>query len=160
MQRVYIDTCIVSGLAKSDLKPAEQIASERLACFAQESRVSLVSSHIAREELEKVPSQYRDPHLAQYALLGELSSARTTWLDPIKAEAASDPVYLALSSTLPDQMDAEHIFQAYNSGLTAFITTDEKTILPYREAIRQISHVNAMLPTEFLAGSSLTSACS
>jgi hypothetical protein len=157
---VYIDTCIVSGLARNDLKPAEQIASQVLAKLAQDSRVSLVSSHIVREELEKIPPQVRGPHLAQNALLGELSSARTTWLNPTNTESASHPVYLALSSALPDRMDAEHIFQAYSSGLTTFLTTDEKTILRHRDVITQIAHVNAMLPTEFVGSSSLTSACS
>ena len=159
MIQVYLDTCIVSGLADPDLKE-EQRAAERVAALANSSRVSLVASSVAREELEKIPVEYREPHLAQYSLLGQLSSAQTTWLQPMSREAATDPVYQALVAALPDRVDAEHIFQAHSSNVTTFLTTDKKTILRHREHIRSICNVNVMLPSEFLASSSLTSACS
>jgi hypothetical protein len=119
-----------------------------------------MASSIARDELEKIPVQYRNPHLAQYSLLGELSSGQTTWADPVSRESAVDPVYQALLGALPDRLDAEYIFQAHSSKVTTFLTTDAKTILRHRARIRSICEVNVMLPSEFVAGSSLTSACS
>ena len=160
MTQIYVDTCIISGLAKHDLKPAEQHATEVLAAFAKDSRVSLVASSVAREELEKVPLDVRQPHLSQYSLLGQLSSSCTSWLDPIGGAVIEHPIYQALTSLLPDRPDAEHIFQAYSSGVTTFITTDERTILANKDRIQGISGIRVMSPSEFIRGSNLTSACS
>ena len=115
------------------------------------SDVSLVSSTVAREELEKIPAQHREPHLARHSLLGQLSSGLTTWIYPTTSVAITDPVYQALTELLPNRPDAEHVFQAHSSNATTFLTTDEKTILRSRDRIRDISGVNVMLPSESIA---------
>ena len=115
------------------------------------SDVSLVSSTVAREELEKIPPQHRDPHLTQHNLLGQLSSGRTTWIDPITGGATNDPVYQALTDLLPNSPEAPNTYSKHIVITTTFLTTDEKTILRYSGRIRDISGVNVTLPREFIA---------
>ena len=64
----YLDTCVVSGLARSDLAPAECEAMIELRRYEGGS-VDFVTSAVALAELEQIPSEHQTPHLAVYHLL-------------------------------------------------------------------------------------------
>ena len=74
----YLDTCIVSGLAKDDLKPDEQSALLRiLKAWKRGSSLSLVTSQVAKDEIEKIPQAYREKHETNYNLISKIPVAKT-----------------------------------------------------------------------------------
>ena len=51
--RVYLETCIVSGLARVDLQPADASALIRVLEARKAGRVELVTSQVAKAELNR-----------------------------------------------------------------------------------------------------------
>ncbi|SPD71757.1 hypothetical protein PITCH_A1020002 [uncultured Desulfobacterium sp.] len=157
----YLDTCIVSGIAKQDLKPEQQKAMSEILKNRKEGKVFIVTSRIAKDEIEKIPEQYRGSHESIYYLIADVPVARTVTIYPggsmglgmgLSLGASTpvpDPIYIALKNLLRDEKDAEHIFQASKNNIQYFITTDERTILSYSDKIVKISNVKVISPIEF-----------
>ena len=60
--KVYLDTCIVSGLIKEDLGEDEFVTLDRILEAWQAHQVDLCTSKVTSEELSKVPDRYRREH--------------------------------------------------------------------------------------------------
>jgi hypothetical protein len=105
----------------------------------------------AKTELLQVPEQYRAPHLAAYGEIATLT-ASTEWLG--SAGGFTGPVaeiHQRLAEILPDQMDARHLTHATMHGVRDFVTTDERTILKYRDKIRAAVGIEVWSPKDYLS---------
>ena len=156
----YLDTCIVSGLAKKDLG-SDELAALRLILQAWEKgNVSLVTSSVVQEEIEKIPKEHRIKHETIYNLLSQVPVARAFSTTPgrlllLKVGGGSvrrpNPIFAELHSLLPDEADAHHLYQAARNEVQYFLTTDARTILSYQSQIEDICGVKVMSPQNFLA---------
>jgi len=70
--KVYVETVLLSGLTKRDIKQKELRALERI----------LDASPVAREELARIPPKYRATHERVYEMPEEV---------PLSIERAADP---------------------------------------------------------------------
>ena len=60
-----------------------------------------------------------------------------------------NPIYKSLKDLLPDEKDANHIYQASKNEIEYFLTADEQTIIKYSEKIHEICNIIAVSPVEF-----------
>jgi hypothetical protein len=152
--KVYLDTCIVSGIAREDLTSAEQGAVLALLRFHKARRVELVTSEVAKREIARVPQKFRSRHEAVYFLLQDVPVARAEWTDGglaltgVGGGRREDPLYTNLKALLPGELDAQHVFQAIRADADCFATTDGKTILRFARKLQAEYGLVAALPTE------------
>jgi len=154
----YLDTCIVSGLAKSDLTGADASALLRVLEAWRTGEIELVTSDVTKKEISRIPAEYRAPHLAIYNLLLDVPAAPThiagsrilhgTVLSAIWQE---DPLFNQLRNLLPDAGDAEHVFQAAKSKMSYLITVDRASFLKHLAAIQRLCGVRLATPPQFEA---------
>src|SRR5256885_514065 len=74
----YLDTCVISGIARQDLKTVELEALSKILELYQQSKIRLVTSDVARGEIDKIPEQFRYTHKAVYLLLSTLPISSIT----------------------------------------------------------------------------------
>jgi len=156
----FLDTSIVSGLAKEDLKEEELAALREILKQHKQGRVSLVTSHIAKEEIERIPEAYRLRHEIIYSLLADVPVAKEVGIYGgsmsmglnmgLGGAKIPNPIYVKLDTLLPGKTDARHIFQAAMNNVQYFLTTDVRTILSYRDQIEEICNVKVVSPLEFV----------
>jgi hypothetical protein len=152
----YLDTCIVSGLAKNDVAPTEIEALLRILQAGQAGKVNLVTSAVTKREISRIPDQFRVPHSAIYLLLGNVRSAPTLITrshvlpSPIlQAVWHQDPLFAQLQRLLPDVGDAEHTFQAAQCKASHLVTVDRPTFLRHFAAVEQLCGVRLVTPMVF-----------
>ena len=157
MTKAYLDTCIVSGLAKEDLPQSEQVALLEILRLHKAETIQLVTSVVVKEEIDKIPVEHRGKHEVIYNLLANIAISRVSWTDSglllrgVGGGTRVDPLYSELKRLLPDEFDVQHVFQAIKSGADYFVTTDSRTILRYSEALQSKYGLRAITPSE-LAG--------
>ena len=153
----YLDTCTVSGLAKGDLGESTIDALLHLLRCRRSGQVDLLTSAVTKEEIDRIPRQHRTPHEAIYTLLEEIPIAQTHRVDSglsllgVGGGTREDPLFTELKSILPDEDDARHVFQAVKNGVSYFVTTDNRSILKFREAIKRCCSIEAVSPEELAA---------
>jgi len=159
---IYLDTNIISGLAKEDLTTNEHDALRHILEAYKQGKVSLVTSPITKEEIGKIPVEHRSKHETIYNLLSDVPIARTFRrgargmsgfgfsMSMSAGRKILDPMFKALIALLPDKDDAKHLYHAAKSEVQYFLTTDKKTILNYCNKIKEICDVKAVSPQEFL----------
>jgi hypothetical protein len=153
----YLDTCIVSGLAKGDLAPSDIEALLKVLQKRKNGALSLVTSRVTKEEIDCIPEEYRLQHEIIYNLLSDLPVARAFRTDSrlilmgVGGGVRLHPMLAKLNTLLSDDADARHLYQAAQNGIRYFITTDARTILRRKTKIEEISQVIAVSPTEFLS---------
>jgi hypothetical protein len=152
----YLDTCIVSGLAKKDLAPADASALLRILEAWNNGAINLVTSGVTKEEINRIPAEYREPHAAIYSLLLNVPSApthvtRSRLFDGsvLSAVLHEDPLFNQLRNLLPDAGDAEHVFQAAKSKVDYLITVDRQSFLRHAVAVEQLCGVRLAKPVAF-----------
>lgn len=146
---MYFDTCVISGLAKGDLPDEEQSAVTELVNRIDSSDLTAFTSTEAKGEIEQIPEEYRDPHMQEYEKLSVLSNS-SRWISedqPFTEDGKKK--YDSLTEFLPDEVDARHIAHAAQNDVRDFVTTDEKTIIRYRDRIQDASEVSVWLPSEY-----------
>jgi len=158
MLKGYLDTCIVSGLAKSDLSPVDREALLRILEARVAGKVELLTSEVTRAEIAKIPKPHRTPHTAIYSLLAGLPLAAThRSVIPRFAFLGArfppgwraDPLFTELNRLLPDPGDAEHVFQAAKNNVTYLITVDRRSLLSRSSAVAQLCSVKLVTPAQF-----------
>src|SRR5262245_29161626 len=136
----YIETCIVSGLAKGDLPSSTTEAVLRILQFRSCGLVSVVTSSVTKSEIDRIPEKHRTPHQAIYSRLLDLPIAQEFQTDSgllllgVGGRLRIDPLFSSIKAILPDE-NARHVFQAARNGATYFVTADHSTILKYRDQI-------------------------
>ncbi len=150
--KIYFDTCIISGFVKQDMKSTDMNAFEKIIMVSDENK-SFYSSTMALEELNKIPSSYRQGHTNYYKTLEIVNGSTFDWIDENTTNISSndkDPIYLQLRDGLPDENDARHIYLAYKNGFSHFLTIDERTILSRKDKIHDICGLIINNPSEYL----------
>jgi hypothetical protein len=140
----YLDTNLISGLAKEDIRPVELAALRDLLRRRKAGQLILCTSAVASEELGGIPATARAPHEDIYPLLDDVPTVDEQFPMP-KAYGAGaygadaygmgpiveDSDLGVLRSILPDENDARHVFQAAKNGIDYFVTCDERTIVKH-----------------------------
>lgn len=149
---IYLDTCIVSGLAKGDIPAADLNAMEWILREHRVRNLRLSTSPVTRMELEKIPARFRIAHSAIYGLL-DVVPAQLSFGFWNNEKAIEDPywwIYERLSWLLPDEIDVYHVLFAIKAGIHHFVTTDSRTILKHRKILLRDFDVRAMSPRVFV----------
>ena len=154
--KAYLDTCIVSGLAKSDLSSTEQEALNEILDFHDAGSVELCVSAEVEDELSEIPNEDREPHLQVFRRFRDLPRIK-------KIGGITRLGLLGLPTSNPrrrmlnrlkeaglDKTDAMHVFIATTNKVEYFVTTDKRTILRYADKVKEASGIQATLPSEFL----------
>lgn len=152
--RAYLDTCIVSGLAKGDLTAENEAALLQILQVRKNGSIELFTSEVARDEISKIPIEYRTKHSIIYALLADVALASTHHkIPPFKPGPMfrrKDQLLVSLERLLPDASDALHVFQASKAGVPHLITVDRRTLLNHATAVFELCSVRLVTPIEFL----------
>lgn len=154
--KAYLDTCIISGLAKEDLAQAELAALLEILQQQKSGGVSLVTSDMARRELDNIPDQYRMKHQFIYNLIADVPTAKAFRVDTgLMLMGVGGGIRLVkemaqLTTLLKDEPDAAHIYQAFKNDVLNFLIVDEATVLSKAKEIENICGVKAMLPSKFV----------
>jgi len=77
----YLDTSVISGYIKNDMKSTDFNAFERIVQMSKNEEIVLCASTVAREEIEKIPEPFREKHVEMYEILNVLKGSVTTWID-------------------------------------------------------------------------------
>ncbi|PYR24412.1 MAG: hypothetical protein DMF98_15495 [Acidobacteria bacterium] len=148
---ILVDTCIVSGLAKGDLPPAELQAVMQIVEMMKRSEVTLAGTTVMRDEPNKIPARNRGPHDAVYNTLRILrTSSGVTWVDANSGTVRRNPVYNNLCGILPDEPDARMLAIGVEYSQQYCMTDDRRTILRHRATIASVCSIKPRLPTEIL----------
>lgn len=152
--RVYVDTNVLSAVAKGELPAIEQAAFDAVAALVRSSAVTLLSSPVTLEEMNLIPPAHRGPHIFQYDAVAKVSS-EITWyeLDPAieMLDEVEDPVFIELRDFLPDENDARHLAHAKLEGIDHTLTLDRRTILRYAPQLRDRFGMMVYKPSEFIS---------
>jgi hypothetical protein len=156
LARAYLDTSIVSGLAKKDLSAEDLTAIRRILEMRKAGTVDLVTSQVVKREIERIPEHYRQRHADTYNLLADVPESRTygvtSGLGPIGVPMSrhrEDPLFTELRSVLPDSPDAEYVFQAAKNDVAFLITADVDTMIRHTKAVAKVCQVRLVTPTQF-----------
>lgn len=152
MIHIYIDTCVISGYIKEDMKSSDLQSFKEIIKLAELGSIIIDTSTEARSEIEKLPQVYQSSHLDYYNSLNKLKGHVENWLDENKIQIENKD-YTNLKNILKDENDAKHCFQAFQSGIDYFITVDYKTILNKSNELRNLG-LRALSPSEFIASRS------
>jgi predicted nucleic acid-binding protein len=156
MTKAYFDTCIVSGLAKEDLPEVEQAALLEVLRLYRAEKIELVTSALVKQEIDRIPEKPRRRHEIIYNLLADIPISNVSWTDSglmmmgCGGGTRFDPLYSELRSILPDEADAQHIFQAIKNGAYYFVTTDRRTILRYAKMLQDRFGIRFVTPAELV----------
>lgn len=155
----YLDTCIVSGLVKSDLRADEEMALRRILKARDLGAIEIVTSEVTKAELNRIPSQHRARHIEAFTLLAKVPTAPTLIgssrfiggpnVTVLTAGWREDPLLGQLRNLLPDPEDADHAFQAAQNGAGYLITVDRATFLKYAAQVAQLCEVRLVTPVQF-----------
>ena len=157
----YLDANLIIGIRKRDLA-SEQAPLSRLLKAHKQGTLSLVTSPETRREIEKrTPVHDGDEDI--YALLADVPVAEGESLVPrpvtnLGGSRLIGPVVVIsnddlafLRATLPDALDANHVFQAISNGVDYFVTADSRTILRHAPAIESKYGIRLRLPSALVA---------
>jgi hypothetical protein len=150
--KAYLDTCIVSGLAKDDLDPLEQTAVMYLLEAHKQGDLKLVTSAVTAREISQIPEEFRRAHSVIYSLLSDvpsvaLGSITSLSLMGTPGPGRDDPMFESLKCLLPDPEDAEHVFQAAQNGVQYFVTVDRSTMLKHAAQVESVCGVKLVAPS-------------
>jgi hypothetical protein len=149
----YLDTNLVSGLAKRDLRAREHKALRELLRLHKAGSLALVTSHVTREEIERLPGAVRELHEDIYALLVNVREALEVGTDSgltlmgVGGGTREEPDFTELKPMLPDVDDARHVFQALRNDVDYFVTDDERTIISRAPKIATRFKIRPILPS-------------
>lgn len=154
--RAYLDTCIVSGLAKGDLSEQDTVALLRILQSRKKGMVDLVTSEVTSAELSAIPPEFRMKHEIIYTLISDVPHVPSHHTDSglmlmgVGGGTKEDTLFTELKRLLPDQGDAAHVFQAARNSVSALITVDKRTFLSRAEQIASLCDVRVVAPTQFV----------
>ena len=67
--QLYLDTCIPSAMVKHELSSADLQALIAISNLVQKNKLLICTSTVMLDELNKIPAQYRGPHIEVYNAL-------------------------------------------------------------------------------------------
>src|SRR5262245_14946342 len=142
---LYLDTSIVSGIAKNDLPAHERTACAAILQAEAAGHVELCASPVTKRELSAIPAGHRGAHDGVYNALLIIPEVGDTLLQvDIQQPGRSgirgplpvitDVDHVALRSILRGnkrsdirtETDARHIWEAFKADADYFVTDDRK----------------------------------
>ncbi len=153
MKKIYFDTCVISAIVKKDIGKENCNALDKILAL---KTINLVTSDIAKKEIEKIPSDYREEHENAYNALLNIPTIKhyktcgNLLLMGVGGGIKEDKLFLSLKNILPDKNDALHIYQAIKNNINDFITTDVETIIKYKDELAKITGTNFFTPVDFI----------
>ena len=146
MQRIYLDTVLISSLIKEDIAPKELAALKQMTALHQKGSIVCYVSELVKKELCRLPKKHMKTHIEAYELF-ECSQLfkHEAVMDIIGTGIIPFPREYPLLSELKqvfDEADAKHVFQAINNDM--FFITVDKGILNNRREFK------IFCPTEFI----------
>ena len=152
--KIYFDTNIVSSMIKNDLLEEEINAINHILNVWDSGEIEILTSKITKDELENIPHESKNIHLAMYKLIKKvplIPEARTDsglTLMGVGGGSREDPLYTRTKEIL-EQYDAKHMFQAIKNNMDIFLTADKKVINKNPE-ISQLAKIEIVKPTQLL----------
>jgi predicted nucleic acid-binding protein len=128
--RVYLDTNIISAWVKKDIAPEEFEALQLVLLAFHSEKLTLCTSHVAGEELDRLPDEHRRmhrlvyefikrvPHVAEYQTHSALMPHEVPGV-----RHREDPLLIELRGVLRKD-DPRHVFQAIKNHVAIFLTVD------------------------------------
>lgn len=167
----YLDTNIVSRLAKTDTPAPVQAALASLLELFNQQKLELVTSDLSKKEIDKlsdVPNIDRDklslavvvtllkkiPFIEDQKLLG-IHSQWGRFGGVSHPLIEDDPISSTLRGLGLDRTDAHHVMLAIRARCDVFLTLDKRTILNRRSEIEKLYPIRLMDPEEFARAFSL-----
>jgi hypothetical protein len=152
----------VSALVKRDIGAAELNALEQLLFRFERNEISLVCSTAVENELMRIPSGYRGPHLRQLKLFGSIPRIEPGGLTRLTLAGVPGTnwdrvLWERLRELLPDEDDAKHVFVASSNRVQYLVTVDGRTLLRHRAAVLNLSGVRLVTPSEFMNAEAIAS---
>jgi len=152
----YLDTCVISGCVKNELKASERVAFEAILTAYLNNKIDLLRSAIVEQEIAAIPECYRAPHQTLLLSLLSIPVPPVGGLTRVGSGmfAMANPkrlLWRRLSDVLPDENDQRHLFVAACNRVRFFITIDNRTILSRRLKVYEACGVEPVTPAEFVA---------
>jgi hypothetical protein len=159
---VYLDTNIISGLAKGEYEQSVAAACVEVTQLAKQGHIALLTSEVTAEELDLIPPQYKTQHLVIYNLIKNVSRQREVGRSSVaSAGMGSGPlVTRGLGRSAPPRLvrelealiqpssnasrsrsrsrDISHLFQCASAGVDYFLTEDRRSILRHKKELRAL----------------------
>jgi len=153
MQKIYLDTVLISALKREDIVPKELAALQKMRVLHQKSSITCYVSELVKTELSRLPEEHRRVHIEVYELFerSKLFKHKAV-MDVIGTGIIPFPREYPLLSKLKqvfDEADAEHIFQAIKNDM--FFITVDSGILNNRNSIEMPENFEIFRPTEFIS---------
>lgn len=154
--RAYLDTSLIVGLAKRDLRPTEHEALRELLRLGKAGRIELVTSSVTEEEISRYAGELRELQEDIYALLSDVPTVPESRTDSgmllmgVGGGVRDDPAFAAMKELLPGVDDARHVFQALVNGVDYFVTDDWRTIVSRASEIEAQVSIHVRLPSELV----------
>ena len=149
---VYLDTCVVSGIASNDLSDKEQNALSELLRLYKEQSLRLVTSATTHDEISKIPPEHRAKHEDMYNLLSDVQVAPVGGLSRLGPHglAVTNPDWSLWGdlTNLLSEKDAKHVYHAIKNRIEYFVTTDHRTILHHKKNIWGRFRIYVLWPSE------------
>lgn len=162
MLTAYLDTNIISTLAKEKEKKEEKVIILEIIRCAKRGEVELHTSDIVHKEIDEIPEEYRYYHSLIYNLirnviiltehypanlvLGGLGGG--SLITRGLGGGRKDPLLVQIEEIIPRptheekakarDLDVRHLFQYKKNGLAIFWTEDKRTILSKKEDLAKI----------------------
>ena len=128
--RVYLDTNIISAWVKEDIAAEEFEALQLVLLAFQNDKLALCTSHVAGEELDRLPAEHRRTHRLVYEFIKRVPQVAehqtVIGLMPHGVPGSrhrEDPLLIELRSLLRKD-DPRHVFQAIKNDVAIFLTVD------------------------------------
>jgi predicted nucleic acid-binding protein len=158
MPSAYLDTCLVIGLAKEDLRRVEQAALDELTNMWGDGRLKLVTSDVTHEEILHVPEGVRTRHDATLERLATIPTVAEAIPRVVTNRPGSrivgplpHPDMAELRTLLRDDADARHLFQAIQGDVDFFVTDDQRSIVSKAAEIEARHSIKLRLPSALVA---------
>lgn len=155
-RKVCLDTCIISAIVKEELSSSDAQAMIQITELVESNNVTLCASTHVRDELNKIPIPHRMPHLDVYNSLCRIADHPSTdWIDddpssPTFKKPTVHPDFSKIRDIVPGDKDARLLFAAHANEARDFLTLDERTILRFRNQLKEEVGINTWTPSEFI----------
>ncbi len=160
--KIYLDTNIVSALAKGDT-PRESAALQDVLRMYQDRTVELATSELTLQEIGKyrglglatMETIYthleRVPFVERYAIRGFHSQSDQLGGFVSYPLLEDDADWQQLRGIGLDETDAHHVMLAVRNECDVFLTCDERSIIRYRSAVELAFPIEVSKPSEWIA---------
>ena len=172
MISAYLDTNVISGLAKGEYSDDVAAALIALTALAKDGRIDLRTSEIAADELAMIPARYRRQHYVIYNLIKNVAvpaayrapqqivargGRAMSWL---RIPTRNMALLRELEALIPAKRnpekvqarnrDIEHLHRFTQVGLDYFLTEDHRSILCHKARLLALG-IKAVCSLELLA---------